>query len=191
MERKKNTHTKEYKIRVGEMPVVSGKVKPNKDKGELRFFYNPDNMLCLQWVNIENDSFNEPLVIFGGEWEWLRQETSKGRVYVLQSKTFPEEKYFFWMQYPNISDDSLNEKIINNILESGNLEVEDEKNEKEQTSVDIIMKNEENSSGSHQNKSNNKNNSNFIKNLAQSLNKNSRKFDKLFRKISFFRKNSY
>lgn len=179
MERKKNKFTKEFKISCGEMPVVSGKVKPNKDKGELRFFYNSDNMLCLQWVNIDNNTFNEPLVIFGGEWQWLKQETKKGRVYLLQSTTFPDENYYYWMQYPNTENDSLNEKRIGHILESGNLEINEEKNEKEETSVDVIMKNEENINNSDNktnNKKSNKNNLNFIKNLANSIKNNSSKF---------------
>jgi hypothetical protein len=188
---------KEYKILAGEMPVVSGKVKPSSDKGELRFFQNADNMLCMEWRNLNKNTVSEPLVIFEDEWDWTKLETQKGRVFKLQSKTFPDEQYFYWMQYPNKAEDLLNEQTIRNILATGRLEID---MSSELNSVDAIMKNEEetdiktdgiknnnntiNKSNSDSNpplnnaqissRGGSNNNSDFIKNLAKSFGKNKR-----------------
>jgi hypothetical protein len=185
MEKVINKFKKEYKIMAGEMPVVSGKVKPNSDKGELRFFQNADNLLCMEWRNLDKNMIHEPIVIFEDEWEWIKLDTQKGRVYKLQNKTFTDEQYYYWMQYPNKAEDILNEQTIKNILFTGRLEID---TSSEINSVDVIMKNEgenninnsNNISETYNNNENKnkdiKNNSDFIKNFTKSFGKNKRIF---------------
>jgi hypothetical protein len=160
----KTNHKPVFKISAGQMFVENGKVKPNPNKGELRFSINNDNLLIMEWKDIQNNISTEPFVIFDNEWEWKKIPTQKGRVYCLESLSFPE-KLFFWMQYTNISEDLMNENIISNILKSGRLEINEEKGEKkETTSMENFSKNENTST-----QTNNLQNSDFIKNLAQSL----------------------
>jgi hypothetical protein len=167
---KKTKHVKEYKILAGEMPSISGKVKPNSDKGEIRFSVN-DGLLNFEWRNLDKNISTEPLVIFEGEWEWAKVQTQKGRVYKLQSKTFLEEQFYYWMQYPNKSEDDMNETIINHILSTGRLEINENPNVLEDSGVESVVKREDsgNQGGNNLNTGATKN-SDFIKNFANSMN---------------------
>jgi hypothetical protein len=167
---KKTKHVKEYKILAGEMPLISGKVKPNSDKGEIRFSVN-DGLLNFEWRNLDKNISTEPLVIFEGEWEWTKVQTQKGRVYKLQSKTFIEEQFYYWMQYPNKSEDDMNETIINHILSTGRLEINENPNVLEDSGVESVVKREDNGNqgGNNLNTGATKN-SDFIKNFANSMN---------------------
>lgn len=125
---KKNVRQQEFKLQVGEMIVENGKIKPNPDKGELRiFFNNRDQVLCLQWINLDKNIEREPLIIFPLEWELRKLGTTKGRVWVLQNTTFEEDKFFFWLQYSNKAEDETNEVIVNNILKTGSLVIDETK----------------------------------------------------------------
>ena len=42
----KTNHKQVFKISAGQMFVDNGKVKPNPNKGELRFTINNDNLAC-------------------------------------------------------------------------------------------------------------------------------------------------
>jgi hypothetical protein len=151
-----------FKIAAGEMPVVSGKVKPNSDKGEIRIFIR-DELLQFEWTNLDKNISSDPIVVFQGEWDWVRVQTQKGRVYKLQNKCFPEEQFFYWMQGQNKSEDEINEVKIKNILESGKLEEEFENEmDDENCGIDSILRKEEQPSNSN-------NNVDFIKNLANTL----------------------
>lgn len=171
---KKTKLNKEYIIQAGEMPMVSGKVKPNSDKGEIRF-YEKDGLLNFEWKNTIKNISTEPLVIFEGEWEWVKVQTQKGRVYKLQNKTFQEDQFFYWMQNPNKSEDELNETIINNILNTGKLEINENPKEQEDSGIESIIKREDNSNQAVPNQNQN-NNMDFIKNFANSINMAKRKF---------------
>lgn len=183
------TSVKEYKIRAGEMQVVGEKVKPNPDKGEIRFFINREELLNFEWRNLDKKSSIEPLVIFEGEWEWKKISTGKGRVYVLQNKTFIDDQLFFWMQYPNTAEDKMNETIITNILNTGKLEI-DETTEGEVSleGIESILKKE--GEGINNNLQNNQinqggnpkldsQNLKFIQNLANSMKMEKEKFPPL------------
>jgi hypothetical protein len=166
----------EFKLLAGQMLVENGKVKPSPNKGELRFTYNPDNLLIFEWKDLNTNITSEPLVIFDSEWEWKKIGTQKGRVFCLQSTTFGD-KFYYWMQYPNAEEDHVNENIISNILKTGRLEINEEKGSSDNgaSSVENIIKNEEqkpvtnttNVQPSNQNKSST--NADFIKNFANSL----------------------
>lgn len=202
---KRKIKQKEYTILAGQMPVIDGKVKPDPSKGELRFFVR-DNMLTLEWKNLDTINTSEPLVIFENEWEWNKIQTSKGRVYALQSKSFPEEKHFFWLQYPNIAEDGANETIINNILNTGQLVINESNESEDITNIESVIKKEEITVQSNQNNQNTQNtgnnnlnnqtqqkNQDFIKNFSASL-KNLEKSNfnnfKLFSEISITIKNN-
>jgi len=173
--RKTKTKQKEFKILAGEMKMAGNKIKANPAKGHLRFYINPDEILCLEWVELESNSTNEPLAIFEDEWEWKKIETMKGRVYVLQNRNFQEERNYFWMQYPNKAEDSQNEILINKILRTGKLELDEEDghgDDVEMTVENIVKKEENTSNPTHNpvsNKQNVSNNSDFIKNFANAL----------------------
>jgi hypothetical protein len=171
---KKTKLNKEYIIQAGEMPMVSGKVKPNSDKGEIRF-YEKDGLLNFEWKNTIKNISTEPLVIFEGEWEWVKVQTQKGRVYKLQNKTFQEDQFFYWMQNPNKSEDELNETIINNILNTGKLEINENPKEQEDSGIESIIKREDNSNQAVPNQNQNSN-MDFIKNFANSINMAKRKY---------------
>jgi hypothetical protein len=180
--RKNKSKQKEFIILAGEMKIVGNKLKPNPAKGQIRFYINPDDILCFEWIDLESKTSNEPLAIFEEEWEWKKIETMKGRLYFLQSKNFPEERSFYWMQYPNKAEDSLNEKIINKILRTGKLEIEEENGQGDdvEMTVENIVKREESMSNQASNffennnipTGNNQNvinNADFIKNFASAL----------------------
>jgi hypothetical protein len=169
MEReRRKIKSKEFKILAGEMSTIDGRVKPNSDKGEIRFYINPDQLLTFQWKNLDKNNCSEPLVIFEGEWEWVKIDTMKGRVYILQNKSFPEDRLFYWMQYPNKSEDSTNETIINNILSSGQLVI-NESNENEDTGIESVLKREQNQEKAASFKNNNMDNTDFIKNFTNAM----------------------
>ena len=100
----------------------------------------------MTWKNLENNIETEPLMIFGGEWEWKRIPTAKGRVFSLKNLTFPEEIYIYWMQYPNTVEDDYNETVISNILKTGQLEINENpkpKGDVEMTSVEETLQKKE------------------------------------------------
>ena len=177
--RKNKITPKEFIASAGEMNIVGGKIKPNPAKGQIRFFINRDDILCFEWINLESKISNEPLAIFEEEWEWKKIETVKGRVYVLQNIAFPDTQNFFWLQYPNKGEDSLNESIISNILKTGKLEIEDsEQGDDVDMTVENLVKEEELSHSAstqvntRQNKSgigSSANNGDFIKNFTSAL----------------------
>ena len=165
-----NSRSKEFKIQCGEMPIVSGKVKPNSDKGELRFYTN-EGLLFFEWRNLDKNYSNEPLVIFGNEWEWVKHQTAKGRVYRLQNKNFPDDKFFFWMQFPNLAEDEMNANIINNILNTGKLEVNENPGVSDEQSMENFVKKEEGGDVEMSNETQADKNKNldFIKNFTSTL----------------------
>jgi len=162
---KKSNNLNVLKIAAGEMPIVSGKVKPNSDKGEIRIFIR-DELLQFEWTNLDKNISTDPIVIFQAEWDWVKVQTQKGRVYKLQNKCFPEEQFFYWMQGQNKSEDEINEVKIKNILESGKLEEElYEEIDDGNFGVESIIRKEEQPS----NAPGTNNNVDFIKNLANTL----------------------
>jgi hypothetical protein len=177
--KKNKINEKEFIVSAGEMNLVGGKVKPNPAKGQMRFYVNRDNILCLEWINLETSTSNEPLLIFEDEWEWKKIETAKGRVYVLQNKTFPDTQNFFWLQYPNKAEDSLNESIIKRVLKTGKLQLDEneQENDIEMTIENIVKKEESLANAENKNleieKNNQSNNSvknsDFIKNFTSAL----------------------
>jgi hypothetical protein len=172
----RNIKKPEFKIQAGQMIVENGKVKPNPNKGEIKFSLNADNLLIFEWIDLITNIKSEPLVIFDSEWEWKKQGTQKGRVYILQSTTFGE-KFYFWMQYPNVAEDEVNMNIISNILKTGRLELNEEKEAKDNVNnVESFIKAEgkESNTGNtniagNTNNNSKANNADFIKSFASSL----------------------
>jgi hypothetical protein len=183
----------EFKIPAGQMFVENGKVKPNPSKGEMRFSINSDNLLIFEWKDLNTNISSEPLVIFDGEWEWTKIGTQKGRVYCLKNVNF-DDKFFFWMQYPNAAEDQANENIITNILKTGRLELNEEKeSDSSINSVEKMVNSESvNKTGSDKNnntgvnvdktKGTTSSNADFIKSFAQSFRGGKKgKFDVYFK----------
>lgn len=112
---------KELKLSAGTMPLKDGKIKPDTSKGEIRIF-EQDGLLQFQWTNLDKKMSDDPLAIFSCEWEWSKIPSAKGRVYVLKSKCFEEEQFYYWMQSPTKDEDAENEQIINMLLDAGNFE---------------------------------------------------------------------
>ena len=112
---------KELKIQAGAMPIKDGKIKPDPAKGEIRLF-EQDGLLQFQWTNLDKNLRDDPLAIFSGEWDWAKIPSAKGRVYVLKSKCFEEEQFYFWLQSLNKDEDVEIEKIINLLFDAGNFE---------------------------------------------------------------------
>lgn len=116
--------TPELRFQAGRMEVIDSKIKPNPAKGEIHIYLNQDNLLCFQWLELNNpnSSLNtEPLVIFQDEWSWEKLSTKRGRAYMLRNKSFQEDRFFFWMQSPNSFNDSQMESTIQRILKTGEL----------------------------------------------------------------------
>jgi hypothetical protein len=163
----------EFKLQAGQMFVDNGRVKPNPNKGELRFSINRDDLLVFEWKDLETNIVSEPLVIFDGEWEWVKKGTQKGRVYCLQSTTFGE-KFYYWMQYKNPEEDPINENIISNILKTGKLELNEEKEDKDTiNNIENIVNTEQEgakqTNGDTTKQAANMNNAEFIKSFTKSL----------------------
>ncbi len=112
---------KELIIAAGAMPLKDGKIKPDPAKGEIRIF-EQDGLLQFQWTNLDKNLSDDPLAIFSGEWEWTKIPSAKGRVYVLKSKCFEEEQFYFWLQSPNKDEDAENEQVVNLLFDAGNFE---------------------------------------------------------------------
>jgi hypothetical protein len=168
----KNIKKPEFKLLAGQMVVENGKVKPNPNKGELRFAINSDNLLIFEWKDLETGISSEPLVIFDGEWEWVKRGTAKGRVYCLQSTTFGD-KLYYWMQYPNAAEDDVNENLITNILKTGRLELNEEKDATGDLGSVRNIVNSEGTTGGNQNPPSQKtggvSNADFIKSFASAM----------------------
>jgi hypothetical protein len=172
---------KEFTFQAGEMLIENGKAKANPDSGIIRFYIGRDQMLFFEWKNITKNLSSEPLVILGGEWVWKKIQTQKGRLFMLQSVSYPEEKFLYYMQYPNKSEDQMNENLVNNILKTGTLELnEDKPQENEEMSVEGIVKAEKekveavntntgNINQVNPSPNNNAGSSDFIKNFANSV----------------------
>jgi len=128
MVEKDNTTTsskQEFSFKCGQMLIENGKVKPDPSKGIVKISYNPDGLLCWQWINL-NDSLknSEPIVIFSDEWEIVKVSSKKGRVFQLKSKCF-DDYYVFWMQEPDATKDSEIEEGIKKILTTGVIEIKE------------------------------------------------------------------
>ncbi len=156
----------EFTIKAGEMNIIDNKAKANPDKGELKFYLS-EGLLFFEWKNISKNTTKEPLVITPGDWIWKKIGTSKGRVYMLQSTTYEEEKYIFYMQYP-ISSDVRNFNIINNILKTGNLIIDDKENSNEENKINNNNLNNNNTQIQNNNVLNNNVSNNNQKNINQS-----------------------
>ena len=163
----------EFSIKAGEMKIEDNKAKANPDKGEIKFFFK-EGLLFFQWKNITKNIEKEPLVITPGEWIWKKIGTSKGRVYMLQGTTYEEEKYIFYMQYP-ISSDVRNFNIINNILKTGNLIIDDKENSNEENKI-----NNNNSNNNNTQIQNNVLNNNVSNNNQKNINQSNLDFIKSF-----------
>ena len=115
----RNSKTQEFRFRAGRMFIEGGKVKPDPTKGEIRIYISLDGLLSFQWVDSSNTKTDEPIVIFSDEWDWVKIGSQKGRVYLLQNKTFEDDKNFFWLQDPDTSkDQEINDKM-KQIVETG------------------------------------------------------------------------
>ena len=157
----------EIKFLAGQMPIKDGKIKPDSTKGEIRI-YERDGLLIFQWTNLDKNTADEPLAIFSDEWEWIKISSAKGRIYQLKNKCFEEAQHFFWMQSPNINQDSENEKNINKIFQSGNFSVLNQNViEKEDKNEITGFNNFENQ---NKNKNENTTNNDFIKSFSNSMN---------------------
>lgn len=112
-----------FTFKCGEMIQVDGKVKPRTSQGYVKIYVNPDNLLCWEWVNTEDESqSSEPFVIFPEDCEWIKVKTTKGRVYQLKSTQF-ESSYIYWLQDPDVSKDAELESRIREILKFGSLSI--------------------------------------------------------------------
>lgn len=110
----------QFKFNCGRMEIIDGKVKPLPDKGHVKIYVNPDNLLCWEWNSNDGKIEEEPVVLFSDEWEWKKIPTGKGRVYHLKSKCF-EDEMFYWLQESDKSLDEELEKRIKEIVFTGKL----------------------------------------------------------------------
>jgi len=190
----------EIRIPAGIMPIKDGKIKPDTSKGEIKIFQQ-DGLLQFQWTNLDKNISDDPLVIFSGEWEWAKIPSNKGRVYVLKSKCFEEEQFYFWMQSPNKELDIENEFLLNKIFEAGNFECLRNNNgdeiidKNEITGINNYEQTQNSNANNNFNDSNmNKNqngkaisNQDFIKNIANTF-KNIKRIIIKIQIFDFFRK---
>ena len=184
----------EFSIDAGKMDIIEGKAKANLDKGQLKFFIN-EGKLTMQWKNITKNIFTEPIIINPGDWSWKKIGTSKGRVYMMQNNSNPEKKYLYYMQFPLSMDNNIN-TIISNIINSGNLNIDEVDHNKDYNdnvpmSIDEVNKNEDKKEilDNNLNLNNNNNNKNqsdfdFIKNFTASFQKSIPKYPKLVKLLT-------
>ncbi len=112
-----------FTFRCGEMIQIEGKVKPKTSQGYVKIYVNPDNLLCWEWINSDDETqSSEPFVIFPDDCVWVKINTTKGRVYQLRSSQF-ESSYIYWLQDPDTSNDINLEIRIKEILKYGSLSI--------------------------------------------------------------------
>ncbi len=152
----------EFTIKAGEMNIIDNKAKANPDKGEIKFYLN-QGLLFFEWKNLTKNTTKEPLVITPGDWIWKKIGTTKGRVYMLQNTLYPdEERFLFYMQFP-ISLEEKNSNIINNLLKTGTLIIDDKNTSNENK--------EQNNNNNNQNTNNTNLNNNLTNNTTEEQNK--------------------
>jgi hypothetical protein len=173
----------EVRFLAGQMPIKDGKIKPDTSKGEV-IIHEKDGLLIFQWTNLDKNIPDEPIAIFSDEWEWNKIPSTKGRIYQLKSKCFEDAQHYFWMQSPNVNQDSENEKNINKLFQVGNFSIlnqnfnEKEKEDKNEITGFNNFNNQEqkNNDNISKNNSNNNNNNDFIRNFTSSMNNLKSKF---------------
>lgn len=93
------------------------KVEADNRRGQILLQRGTDGALHLFWKDRVSQQNIEDLLVFPGDQEFTRVDTGKptDRVYLLQFKTSPTRRLFFWMQEPVNKDE---EKIgeINRLM---------------------------------------------------------------------------
>jgi len=94
-------------------------VTADERKGKVALVMGEDGMLHLQWTLRPSGNMVTDLILFPKSATWqLLPECSDGRVYLLQFKSSPSNRRFFWMQEPLDDKDEEIAKKINDTIDS-------------------------------------------------------------------------
>lgn len=179
----------EFTFAAGEMTIVDKKVHANTDKGELRFFTNPETcLLSLEWKNLTKNTNRDIIIITPGEWVYKTVSVKKGSPFFFQGVTYPEEKYFFYYQIPKDSIEEV-EKKIKEILTKGEIPVDPKTSEQKKEEQNVPMSIEELNNNKNGNNNQNGQNvlsqqqqqqaSDFLKNFSEVMKKLKQKYPSL------------
>jgi hypothetical protein len=169
-------NNKEFKFNAGEMKIIEGKAKANLDKGEIRIYFNPEiELTCFEWKNLTKNTITEPIMLTPGDWKWEKIPSKKGLIYSLQNTHYNDEKHIFYMQFNKDLDEQINKKA-EKIINSG--EIENDNNKKEEQNVPMNI-NEINNNNNNNVNNNNQNNMDFISRFTQTIKLLTQKYPKL------------
>ncbi|XP_017051807.1 proteasomal ubiquitin receptor ADRM1 homolog [Drosophila ficusphila] len=107
----------EYKA--GRMILLGKMVEPDDRKGLLYVRRSPDNQMHIHWMDRRSRAVELDIVATPGSLEFRRIDgCTTGRVYVLKS-TRSTQRYFFWMQEPQVERDADFCRRVNELIAAG------------------------------------------------------------------------
>jgi 26S proteasome regulatory subunit N13 len=105
-------------FKAGKMTKGGSTVTADPRRGRLELVVSPEDSLThLQWHarGTSSNSPEEDLIIFPGEADFVRVNSSPDRVFVLKWRG-ADTRMFFWMQDPDASTDQGHVDAINQVL---------------------------------------------------------------------------
>mmetsp|Transcript_35089 Transcript_35089/g.39819 ORF Transcript_35089/g.39819 Transcript_35089/m.39819 type:complete len:310 (+) Transcript_35089:39-968(+) len=93
-------------VKAGIMTVEDKKVKPDKRKGMIKILDGGDmDAARFQWIDVDNNNHvEEEWYLLADDAEFKKVGQAKGRIYVLNMKSWDSQKYF-WFQEPDKEKD--------------------------------------------------------------------------------------
>lgn len=110
--------------------AVTKKVTPDPSKGKILVYHNDEGEKHFKWINSATNTEDIDLFVFEFDARFTKVVQSKNRVYLL-SFASNDDKFFFWLQEPDVDKDdtycSQVNEVINYAEEEQEIEEEEEK----------------------------------------------------------------
>ncbi|XP_052199212.1 26S proteasome regulatory subunit RPN13 [Diospyros lotus] len=92
-------------FRAGKMFMEGKRVVPDSRKGLIRIGRGEEGLVHFQWLDRNHNVVEDDQIVFSEEAVFEKVAQASGRVYILKFNS-DDRKFFFWMQEPNVDDDS-------------------------------------------------------------------------------------
>ncbi|KAI5659186.1 hypothetical protein M9H77_27979 [Catharanthus roseus] len=92
-------------FRAGKMLMDGKRVIPDTRKGLVRIGRGEEGLIHFQWVDRSQNVVEDDQIVFPDEAIFEKVNQSSGRVYILKFHT-DDRKFFFWMQEPQVENDT-------------------------------------------------------------------------------------
>jgi Proteasome complex subunit Rpn13 ubiquitin receptor/UCH-binding domain len=99
-------------FKAGKMINENNKLKPDLRKGKIQIAIDESEISHFLWKD-EAGNLEDDYIIFPGEFKFSKVVQTKSRVYLLE---FGEDRYFYWLQDPDSSNDLKICESINKLL---------------------------------------------------------------------------